>query len=233
MAADHPDGLPPLRGARRRDGRPPWEADRERAAAQGPHGDDADAELRGQRQDAPPALALQRVVGHLHHVDAPRAHDLLGLAERRGAVVGGADAPMRPASRSRSSQGRCSAQATRSWTCSRSTRPPSNPSCASGCRRAARGEVVQIVVATIASPRRGPSARPSTASARTSERSRTGGCRRPGPRRPRRPRPAGPVPRRGCATCPGPPPARATPSAPAPGAPWRPPWHTGARRSAP
>ena len=36
---------------------------------------------------------------------------------------------MRPASRSASSHGRCSSQATRLWICSRSTRPPKKPSC--------------------------------------------------------------------------------------------------------
>ena len=57
-------------------------------------------------------------------------------------------------------------QATRLWICSSSTRPPKKPSWASSCRRASSGDGVQIFVATNASVRRSPSARPRTASAR-------------------------------------------------------------------
>ena len=61
------------------------------------HQQDAQAEVVGQRQDGALDLAVGRVVGHLHGVDAAGAHELGELAEGRRGVVGGADQADLPA----------------------------------------------------------------------------------------------------------------------------------------
>ena len=63
----------------------------QRALAERPHHDDAEAELLGQRQDLALDLALARVVGDLDGVDAAAAHHALELVEGRRAVVRRAD----------------------------------------------------------------------------------------------------------------------------------------------
>ena len=74
---------------------------------------------------------------------------------------------MRPASRSCSSQSQAArCQATRLWTCSRSTRSAEERELSLELRRPSSPDGVQIFVATKASPRRSASARPSTRSAR-------------------------------------------------------------------
>ena len=104
-------------------------------------------------------LAFPRVERHLDRVDAAGSHDPLEHVEC--AVGWKVVAPSQrtlPTPRSRSIHSRCSRQARRLWTWSRSIRPAYQPSCRVKCLRPSATELVQTLVATKASRRRSPSA---------------------------------------------------------------------------
>ena len=94
------------------------------------------------------AFVLDRVEGRLDGVDPSRSHHRLELAERRRLVRRRAQPADGPAARSRSIQSRCDRQATRLWTCSRSTRP-NHRSWSANWRGPSAASDVQILVATI------------------------------------------------------------------------------------